>query len=559
MAYFTTRKQFLMPSFDPEAKEREKLDKFLAMLERSGVGEVLQRTKDDLKPEGGRPRFNRYNMFATVLYGFAFGASTLRELESACRNDLRFIYLMEQERPSYSSFCHYINTFIVPNTEEIFACVVIEILKECGIELDDAFIDGTKIEAFANKYKFVWKPTTWHLHLCDKVRTLLKQHDLEKNVPASGIFSSSIIAKKLSDFSRLCDTCEDEKQKKILTRHNVQLQNYLAKAMEYEEKESICGPDRNSYYKTDHDATAMCLKEDYYSGLGSNMHAAYNAQVVVIKGFACAYYVSHSRSDMNDFIPALDAFFRIHHQYPVNLCADSGYGSLANYRYLNQHNIGNYVKYQSWNGNVSGNRPDPYHLNDDLSITCLNGNNGKQIELDNRHPKNAGAVFYQVTGCLSCQYASYCKRFMNDKDEDFRIFEVNIEYQKYRNQATRNLLSPKGIEIRVNRSIQNEGAFGALKQDMEYIRFRRRSIEKVTAEYMLTFLGFNVRKLFRYYSGNLKMSFWTAPEDLQAETFAKPRAKILARKVMAKKKSVNEQARSSYRKKEGVDNLAVNL
>ncbi len=150
MAYFTTRKQFLMPSFDPEAKEREKLDKYLAMLERSGVGKVLQETKADQKFEGGRPSFNRYNMFAAVLYGFAFGASTLRELESACRNDLRFIYLMEQERPSYSSFGYYINTFIVPNAEEIFSCVVVEILKECGVELDDAFIDGTKIEAFVN-------------------------------------------------------------------------------------------------------------------------------------------------------------------------------------------------------------------------------------------------------------------------------------------------------------------------------------------------------------------------------------------------------------------------
>ena len=74
----------------------------------------------------------------------------------------------------------------------------------------------------------------------------------------------------------------DEHQKKMLVRQNLQLQKYLSTAMEYEEKERICGPDRNSYYKTDHDATAMCLKEDYYSGLGSNMHAAYNAQVLVI-------------------------------------------------------------------------------------------------------------------------------------------------------------------------------------------------------------------------------------------------------------------------------------
>ena len=57
----------------------------------------------------------------------------------------------------------------------------------------------------------------------------------------------------------------------------------LSKVLEYESKEEICGPNRNSYYKTDHDATAMCLKSDYYSGLGTNMHAAYNIQSLVIK------------------------------------------------------------------------------------------------------------------------------------------------------------------------------------------------------------------------------------------------------------------------------------
>ena len=42
---------------------------------------------------------------------------------------------------------------------------------------------------------------------------------------------------------------------------------YLIKLVEYEEKERICGENRNSYFKTDHDATAMVLKKDYYSKL----------------------------------------------------------------------------------------------------------------------------------------------------------------------------------------------------------------------------------------------------------------------------------------------------
>ena len=79
----------------------------------------------------------------------------------------------------------------------------------------------------------------------------------------------------------------------------------LLKVLEYEEKEETCGPNRNSYFKTDKDATAMCLKEDYYSGLGSSMHAAYSLQILVSKGLILDYYVSQDRSDASTLIPTL--------------------------------------------------------------------------------------------------------------------------------------------------------------------------------------------------------------------------------------------------------------
>ena len=126
------------------------------------------------------------------------------------------------------------------------------------------------------------------------------------------------------------------------------LSSILTKVLDYEEKEKICGPNRKSYYKTDHDATAMCLKSDYYSGLGSNMHAAYNVQILVIKGITLAYYVSCSRADIDDFIPILESFKTIYSVFPKRVCADAGYGSLENYSYLKRNNIENYVKYFSW-------------------------------------------------------------------------------------------------------------------------------------------------------------------------------------------------------------------
>ncbi len=127
---------------------------------------------------------------------------------------------------------------------------------------------------------------------------------------------------------------------------------------------------------------------------------------------------------------------------------------------------------------------------------------------------------------------------------------MNQELRRYIQQSEENLLSIKGIETRVNRCCQNEGSYGVLKQDMHYIRFRRVSLKRVTAEYMLTFMGYNIRKLFRFFEGNLKMDYWKAPEDLQPEKFKKPSPKRLANKVKKKKqKSVNEKAKKSYKYK----------
>ena len=119
MPYFNTGKIFLVPSFDLEVKERLKMEKFLTLLDNSGVGEIIDKYIKNNTPSGGRPGYNYYRLFATILYGFAFDRYTLRELEDACRFDLRYIYLMEQETPVHTKFCEFINKVIVPNEEEI--------------------------------------------------------------------------------------------------------------------------------------------------------------------------------------------------------------------------------------------------------------------------------------------------------------------------------------------------------------------------------------------------------------------------------------------------------
>ena len=195
-------------------------------------------------------------------------------------------------------------------------------------------------------------------------------------------------------------------------------------------------------------------------------------------------------------------------------------------------------RYFNWEGNVTGKNPSQYVINDDNTITCLNNNIGKIINLSNRHPKKADTVFYKIEGCSNCNYSEYCKRFMKNKNENYKIFEVVIDLQHFIKQSENNLLSVKGIELRVNRSSQVEGAFGVIKQDMSYTRLRRTSLKKVNLEIKLTCLGYNIRKLFKYYSGNGKFNYWSAPENIEPEKKKMPSAKRLSNKVNNNKKGL---------------------
>lgn len=545
MSNFTTRQEFFIDSYTMLAKEQEKIGKFLKLLEKSSVEKLIKKGSST-RNKGGRPLSNACNILSTILYCFAFGKGSLRDIEEKCNYDLRAIYLMNNEKVSYKTFGNFINEVILPNRYEIFSLITKAIFDECKLEMSVAYIDGSKFEADANKYKFVWKPTKYHENLSNKVRELLTRNNLDRGVIAKGIIESKQIAKKITEFNELYKDSED----KQIQKDYKSLVEYLNKSLEYEEKERICGPNRNSYFKTDHDATAMCLKEDYYSGLGSNMHAAYNTQIMVCNGLIASFIVTQSRNDLNDFIPLLTKHKEMYNSLPKSVCADAGYGSLINYEYLDINNIENYVKYQTWEGNVSGRNPSVYRLNEDMTISCINNHTGIVTDIEPWHPKKKDGIFYKIEGCNDCGFKEYCKRYMKNKDENFKFFEVSTKLQQYIQQSETNLLSIKGIEMRVNRSSQVEGAFGVIKQDIQYERFRRTSIEKVEVEFMLVVLGYNIRKLFKYYSGNLKTEYWKAPDNLTEEQFKKPSAKRLENKVNRKKnKSVNEKSKNGYKYK----------
>ena len=526
MNNFTIKRSiFIVPS-NKCNEEFEKIDKFIEILNKSGIGKIIENVQNNI----GRKGYNPFNLVATIIFCFSKFKSSIREIEHLCVFDLRVMYIMEHEQPSYSTIKDCINKYILPYQYEIFTMITKTIINEFQLDITNQYLDGTKIEANANKYKFVWKPTAFHKHLDTKIKELLLSMEIEivdknfiKSVDLNNMIRQYAIMKNIDVYS-----IPSGKGKRLTKeqKNYKQAYQYLTKLLEYEEKERICGANRNSYFKTDKDATAMVLKEDYYSKLSHDFHAGYNIQVIVSSGLITMYGVFQDRSDHYTFIPMNDLYFKYYNNYPNNECADSGYGIYINYKYMRIHNIGNYVKFQSWSGEADGKNPQLFYTFND-GVLCLNTCIGEEVPFDSsHHQRNEGGKLYKFTGCNSCNYSYICKKSLKNKEYDYRLYELNIDYELLKEQARVNLLSPKGIEIRINRSIQVEGTFGQIKQNMQYVRIRRRGIKKVGCEIMLMCLGRNIRKFFTLLNTDkIKSLYWEKCDNLKSEKFPFPKQK----------------------------------
>ena len=168
MNYFTIKRSIFIVSSNKCCEEYEKIDKFIEILNKSGIGKIIENIQNNI----GRKGYNPFNLVATIIYCFSQFRSSIREIERLCIFDLRVMYIMEQKQPSDSAIKDCINNYILPYQYEIFTMITKAIISTFNLDISNQYLDGTKIEANANKYKFVWKPTTFHKRLDAKIKTL---------------------------------------------------------------------------------------------------------------------------------------------------------------------------------------------------------------------------------------------------------------------------------------------------------------------------------------------------------------------------------------------------
>jgi len=238
--------------------------------------------------------------------------------------------------------------------DSLFEEMIHLLIEQNHTTMENYFLDGTKIEADANKYSFVWKKATKNFEgkLKEKIQETIQQiqeitefeciqstvEELEKEITPEQL---EIIAQELEEqVTTLTDTIAAEKD--VTVRKDIRSQrsvlkkplklireNFLPRLDRYKQHE-IFG-ERNSYSKTDHDATFVRMKDDHMKN--GQLKAAYNVQMATENQFILFYSMHQRPTDTRCFIPHLEKLAASSLPMPKTVIADAGYGSEENYLY----------------------------------------------------------------------------------------------------------------------------------------------------------------------------------------------------------------------------------
>ena len=539
---------------------------------------TLKKVMEDLNFSGllancsdkGRTGYNPIMMYAVITYANMRGIRSIDRIVDLCERDIAFIWLTRGKKPKRDAFYEFKGKKLTSDIlDDLNYQFMRRLQKEGLVTLKELFIDGTKIEANANRYTFVWRGSINYnlaglldsidklysdynsflqdngfgekyelgnaqmfvIDGIDKVRDIIEKNRKRKITKHKKLSNNCIIEidncsplellklqknlMAIADGEGIAFVNGKGKRKSKLQQLYEELEHCGQRLMGYKECFKIMGKDRNSYSKTDLEATFMRMKEDHM--LNGQLKPAYNVQIAVENYFIVHGYVSNDRTDYNTLIPVLEKHKKVFGEVLEEVTADSGYCSEKNLLYLKENKIDSYIKLQDHEKRktraYSKDIGKYYNMKttvfeDEQVYICHDGRELRHINTEKKK-QNGYTQTYEVYGCFDCsgcEHKPKCLyKYNPDKDVDKnKVMKINEVWEELREKSHANIQSEKGILKRQTRSIQTEGHFGDIKENEDFRRFNYRSSDKVYKEFMLFAIGRNINKYHRFLHAKLK-------------------------------------------------------
>ena len=467
----------------------------------------------------GCPAYHPRMMIKIILCAYTQSVFSGRKIEALLKDSIRMMWLAQGYEPSYRT----INRFRVhPDVKEIIRqCFVqfrCQLVEEKLIDQEALFIDGTKIEANANKFTFVWKKSIekYHQSVIEKSDQLYHEL-LEKEIIPEIERDEQLSIKELTQLVQKVDevvktydeqieASSDMPERKALRSERKypkqvrkQLLDIIERMQKYQRDFEIFGT-RNSYSKTDPDATFMRMKDDYMKN--GQLKAGYNVQIATEGQYTLAYELFSNPTDTRTLIPFLDEIEQHYFKLPKHIVADAGYGSEQNYddilsrrkrEALITYNM--YVKEQKKKHKQDILNPANWQYDEETdTYTCPNQ---KRLEFQYHSVRTDRTGFqrkfkvYECEDCTGCPFRSACTK---TKEGHHRKLMVNEKWEQQKEYVKAKLSEEETGSIYRKRKIDVEPVFGFLKANLRFTRFSVRGKSKVKNEMGLALMAVNLRK-----------------------------------------------------------------
>ena len=460
--------------------------------------------------KGRKSKVPPHILFKIFIFAMSNGIYSTRKIQQQCEENINYMWLLQgYPCPSHMTFQRFFARCTFDIVTNLFAQLIEAISRRDTLSFNEVFIDGTKLEANANKYTFVWKKSIQKqlAKLPDKLAIL--KDDVYKHC---GIDVSAMNDELLYVFldkevqnRHITFVHGKGSRKTVWQRLHERAEQLYDKRKEYEMHLEIMG-ERNSYSKTDHDATFMRMKEDHMRN--GQLKPAYNIQLAVHAEYIMGIGVFPNPNDTNTLIPFVKELETLHTQQFNYIVADAGYDSYENLAWLAQHNYLSCIKprdyekakHRAWHADISKARNMEYILTNDAFICA----NGRKLNYAYTRKKTSKSGFkyeskvYICESCDNCGLRTDCQRYVkNLETAGPKRIETTPKYDALLGDNTARMTSDEGIQLRTNRSIQVEGAFGVIKQDFGFKRFLHRGTGNIRKMLYLLAMGFNIAKLHK--------------------------------------------------------------
>jgi len=451
---------------------------------------------------GGTSSYHPRMLLKVLIYGYLNNTYSSRRIESAIKENIHFMWLAGDNEPDHNTINRFRGVRLKDVLRTVFSQVVMLLAESGHISLKEIYTDGTKIEAQANRYTFVWGNAikTSKARMEEQLKELwsyaekVAAEELKEETPES---FAPVNAEQVKETIDKIDKALEGKKisKKKRQQLNYAKKNWPANVEKYAQQEKILG-ERNSYSKTDPDATFMRMKEDHMKN--GQLKPAYNVQVSSNNQFIVNYSIHQNTTDTTTLKKHVEIFNYSYNLNPEVIVADAGYGSEENYQFLEENKIEGYVKHNYFDRNQRQKNKDYFkteNLEVDLEtkkVYCPIGDEMDYIGEATRITKNGykqKLSKYQAKDCARCPLRSACH-----SQKGNRIIEINLNLRKLKNKAEERLTSEQGIIYRKRRPADVEPIFGNIKHNKSFKRFMLRGIDKISVETGLLAIAHNLAK-----------------------------------------------------------------